>query len=303
MVGTDGQFTGMIDFGDVLLTLCTDGVGTKLLVAEAMGRWDTVGIDCIAMNVNDTIVVGAEPIAFVDYIAIDRPDKELTAQIGVGLEKGAEIANMDIVGGEIAVLPDLVKGVDISGTCLGYVPKDRVVDPSSIECGDLIVGLKSSGIHSNGLTLARMIVSDGGLDYGERPGGLSKTLGDELLHPTRIYVREIMDLLARIPVKGMVNITGGGLRNFLRLKRGVEFVIEDPIRPQPIFELLQDLGSVEDAEMYQTFNMGMGYSLVCAEENAQEALGLLGSGAKIVGSVGSGEGVTLPSLGISYQKY
>jgi phosphoribosylformylglycinamidine cyclo-ligase len=303
MVRAEGQFTGMIDFGDVLLTLCTDGVGTKLLVAETLGRWDTVGIDCIAMNVNDTIVVGAEPIAFVDYIAIDRPDEELTSQIGVGLERGAELANMDIVGGEIAVMPDVVNGVDISGTCLGFVPKEKVVNPENIAVGDLIIGLPSSGIHSNGLTLARKIIASEGVDYSEKPSILERTVGEELLLPTEIYVRSVLKLLDVCRVKGMVNITGGGLRNFLRLKRNVRFEIDEPLDPKPIFGYLQDLGSVEDREMYQTFNMGMGFAIVVSEAESENALEVLGNDARIAGRVCNGDGVTIPQMNISYLTY
>ncbi len=303
MVRSESQFTGLIDFGDVFLTLCTDGVGTKLMVAEALGKWDTVGIDCIAMNVNDTIVLGAEPLAFVDYIAIDHPDEELTSQIGVGLERGAELSNMDIVGGEIAVMPEVVNGVDISGTCLGYVPKERVVDPSLVEVGDVIIGIPSSGIHSNGLTLARKILSSSGVEYSERPSHLTRTVGEELLMPTRIYVRDIIDLLDRCKVRGMVNITGGGLRNFLRLRRGVGFVIEDPVRPQPLFSYLQDLGAVEDIEMYQTFNMGMGFAVICPESTANDALESLGHGSAIVGRVSDGEGASVPAMGLHYDTY
>ncbi len=303
LIQSDGQFTGLIDFGEVYLTLCTDGVGTKLMVAESLDRWDTVGIDCIAMNVNDTIVVGAEPIAFVDYIAIDHPDEGLTSQIGVGLERGAELSNMDIVGGEIAVMPEMVNGVDISGTCLGFVPKGRVVKASSIEEGDVIIGLPSSGIHSNGLTLARRILSSNGIDYSERPSPLSRTVGEELLMPTEIYVRSIMDLTDRTELKGMVNITGGGLRNFLRLRDGVGFTIDDPLTPQPIFSLLQELGNVEDREMYQTFNMGMGFAVICSDDAADEVLTCLGGGSRVVGRVSEGDAVSLPNIGIEYDTY
>ncbi|NYT12445.1 MAG: phosphoribosylformylglycinamidine cyclo-ligase [Methanomassiliicoccales archaeon] len=303
MVKAEGQFTGMIDFGDVLLTLCTDGVGTKLLVAETMGRWDTVGIDCIAMNVNDTIVVGAEPMAFVDYIAIDRPDEELTSQIGLGLERGAELANMDIVGGEIAVMPEVVNGVDISGTCLGFVPKEKVVNSDSIEVGDMIIGLPSSGIHSNGLTLARKIMASENVDYSEKPSVLERSVGEELLVPTEIYVRSVLKLLDSCQVRGMVNITGGGLRNFLRLKGGVSFEIEKPLDPKPIFSYLQDLGSVEDREMYQTFNMGMGFAIIVSEADSGTALEALGNDASIVGRVCEGNGVAIPQMAISYFEY
>src|SRR5512137_2432516 len=167
-----GHFTGLIDFGSFALTLCTDGVGTKLLVADALKKWDTVGIDCIAMNVNDTICVGSEPIAFVDYIAIDRPDEKVTSEVGKGLEAGAKMSNMTIVGGEIAVLPELVKGFDLAGTCLGMVEKSRIITGADISIGDALIGLPSSGIHSNGLTLARRIFEKNGIGFKERVKGL-----------------------------------------------------------------------------------------------------------------------------------
>lgn len=147
-----GLFASLIDFGDRYITMATDGVGSKLLIAEELNKWDTVGIDCIAMNVNDTICVNAEPTSFVDYIAIDKPNPEITEEIGKGLQKGAELSNMEIVGGEIAVLPEIINGVDLSGTCLGYVAKDRIITGDKCEEGDLIISLRSSGIHSNGLT-------------------------------------------------------------------------------------------------------------------------------------------------------
>lgn len=152
------EFAGMVDFGKFALTLCTDGVGTKLLVADKMERWDTIGIDCVAMNVNDAICQGAEPIAFVDYLAMEKTDPELTEEVGKGLEKGARLSNMTIIGGETATLGDIIKGFDIAGTALGYVKKEDIVTGESIGVGDSIIGFPSSGIHSNGLTLARKIV-------------------------------------------------------------------------------------------------------------------------------------------------
>lgn len=298
-----GQFTSLIGFGDDVLTLCTDGVGTKLLIAEALGKWDTVGIDCMAMNANDTICVGAEPFAFVDYIAIDRPDPEVTEMIGVGLEAGAEMANVDIVGGEIAVLPEIVKGVDLSGTCLGFVGRDRIVDGSKVKVGDVIVGLPSSGIHSNGLTLARKVLERSEVDLGQKFPEIGKAIGAELLTPTTIYVRQVLKMLERCEVTGMVDVTGGGWRNFVRLKKGVRFDISEPMRPQPVFAILQELGGIEDKEMYQTFNMGMGYAVVLREKHAADAIKALGKGARLVGEVTEGSGVGSSSLGIDYRTY
>ena len=281
-----GHFAGLIDLGDVALTLCTDGVGTKLLIADEMKKWDTVGIDCIAMNVNDTICVGAEPIAFVDYIAV-----------------GARLSNMTIVGGEIAVLPELVKGFDLAGTCLGVVDKDRIVTGQRTKPGDAIVALPSSGVHSNGLTLARKIVEKVGVGYKKKAKGLQKPLGLELLEPTTIYVKQVLEILGRHEVHGMANITGGGLRNLIRLKKGVGFEIDDPIKPNAIFHVLQELGDVSDQEMYQTFNMGMGYCLIVPEREADGCIRKAGKGAKVVGRVGKKDGVRVPSLGLEYKVY
>lgn len=298
-----GHFTGLIDFGDYALTLCTDGVGTKLLVADAMRKWDTVGIDCIAMNVNDTICVGSEPIGFVDYIAIDRPDKKVTSEVGKGLERGAILSNMTVVGGEIAVLPELVKGFDLAGTCLGMVKKEEIITGDAIKPGDALIGLPSSGIHSNGLTLARRIFEENGIGYRENVKGLRRSVGMELLEPTTIYVRQVLKLIDRFDVKGMANITGGGLRNLIRLKKGIGFEIEDPMKPNPIFDVMQELGNVTDNEMYQTFNMGMGYCMVVPERESSHVVKAAGKGAKVVGHAVRSDRISVPGLALKYSKY
>ena len=296
-----GHFTGLIDFGDMALTLATDGVGTKLLVADALQKWDTVGIDCIAMNVNDTICVGAEPIAFVDYIAIDKPDEKLTSEVGKGLEEGARLSNMTIVGGEIAVLPELVKGFDLAGTCLGAVDKKRIITGQKITPGDALVALPSSGVHSNGMTLVRKILEMNDIGYKDRVKGLRKSIGLELLTPTTIYVRQVMELLDEFDVRGMANITGGGLRNLLRLKKGTGFEIDDPVKPQAVFKVLQDLGKVSDQEMYQTFNMGMGFSMVVPGKDGDEFA--KAAGGKVVGHAVAKEGIRVQGLGLKYTRY
>ncbi len=298
-----GHFTGLVDFGEYALTLCTDGVGTKLLVADAMRKWDTVGIDCIAMNVNDTICVGAEPIAFVDYIAIDKADEKVTSEVGKGLDIGAKMSNMTIVGGEIALLPELVKGFDLAGTCLGMVKKLDYISGDEIYRGNVLIGLPSSGIHSNGLTLARKIVEKNQISYKEKVSGLSRPIGLELLEPTTIYVREVLRLLRTFDIHGMANITGGGLRNLLRLKKTVGFEIDDPMKPNKIFGVLQKLGNVSDEEMYQTFNMGMGYCLVVPEDEADAVVKAAGRGAKVVGRAVAKPGVRVPDLGLRYTRY
>jgi phosphoribosylformylglycinamidine cyclo-ligase len=302
-----GHYAGMIDFGEYALVLCTDGVGSKVKIASELKKWDTVGIDCIAMNVNDAICVGAEPVAFVDYLAIDDPDPEVTKEIGKGLEKGAQLSNISIIGGETASLPEVVKGFDLAGTCLAYVKKKEIVTGEKITPGDVIIGLSSSGIHSNGYTLARKVVKSSGLTYKDAfPDGLypGKTIGDVLLTPTQIYVKEIVELLKNIKVHGLAHITGGGLRNLPRLKKNIKFVIDDPFEPQPIFTFLQKYGNIEDKEMYQTFNMGMGFAVIVSEKDVDKTLKILNKyasvGAKVVGRIEKGSGVEVPTLRLKY---
>jgi phosphoribosylformylglycinamidine cyclo-ligase len=302
MVRIPGLFASLIDFGDRYLTLATDGVGTKLLVAKELGIWNTVGIDCIAMNVNDTICVNSEPISFVDYIAIDRPDDLITKEIGIGLQKGAEMSNMEIVGGEIAVLPEIVDGIDLSGTCLGYVEKDRAITGETCEEGDMIVSLRSSGMHSNGFTLARKVMSSSNVSLVDKMKGLSHSVGMELLTPTEIYVKQVLDITREHTVHGLVDITGGGLRNILRMRKGLKYVIDNPVAPAPIFNIIQELGDVEEKEMYQTFNMSMGFIVIMPECDAVEITKKY-KNADIVGRVEKGDGVLLEPGNILYDKY
>jgi len=303
MIDLPGQFTGLIDMGDHILTLATDGVGTKLLVAEALNKWDTVGIDCMAMNVNDTICVGAEPIAFVDYIAIDEPDESITDQIGVGLNRAAEMANVDLVGGEVAVLPEMVKGVDLSGTALGMLRKEEMVTGLEIQEGDAIIGLRSSGVHSNGMTLARKALASADIGLEDTPDGLDRSVGLELLTPTEIYVRDVLEVVRSVKVSGMVDVTGGGLKNFVRLRKGLRYEITDPLEPQPIFKVIQEAGKVSDLEMYKTFNMGMGFGIVLPPEGVEQALSILKGKGELVGRAVKGSGCGIPSLGVHYDTY
>jgi phosphoribosylformylglycinamidine cyclo-ligase len=301
MVRMPGLFASLIDFGDKYITLATDGVGSKLLIAETLNKWDTVGIDCIAMNVNDTICVNAEPTSFVDYIAIDKPNDDITREVGIGLQKGAEMSNMEIVGGEIAVLPELVNGLDLSGTCMGYVEKDKIITGEKCRPGDLIVSLRSSGIHSNGLTLARKVVEANNIALTDKVAGLSKSIGEELLTPTEIYVKQVLEITSNHEVHGLVDITGGGLRNILRMAKN-RYVISDPVKPAPIFQKIQELGQVEDKEIYQTLNMSMGFSIIAPADEA-EAIASEYSNAEVVGRVQKGAGVLLEPGNILYDHY
>ena len=302
-----GHYAGMIEFGDYALVLCTDGVGSKVKIASDLKKWDTVGIDCMAMNVNDAICVGAEPLAFVDYLAIDDPNPEVTKEIGKGLEKGAQLSNISIIGGETASLPEIVNGFDLAGTCLAYVKRDEIVTGESISSGDVIIGIASSGIHSNGYTLVRKIIENNDLSYTDMfPDGFypGKTIGEVLLTPTQIYVKEIVALLKKVNVHGLAHITGGGLRNLPRLNKKVNFVIEDPFEPQPIFTFLQKYGDVDDREMYQTFNMGMGFAVIVAKKDVDKTLKTLKkhskSEIKVVGRIEKGKGVESPGLKIKF---
>jgi len=302
-----GHYAGLIEFGKYALVLCTDGVGSKVKIASEIKKWDTVGIDCIAMNVNDAICVGAEPLAFVDYLAIDDPKPEITKEIGKGLEKGAELSNISIIGGETASLPEVITGFDLAGTCLAYVEKDKIIIGEKIKPGDVIIGLKSSGLHSNGYTLARKVVEHLNLRYSDKfPDNLypGKSIGEVLLIPTNIYVKEIVELLKEVEVHGLAHITGGGLRNLPRLNKNVKFVIDEPFKPQPIFNFLQKYGNIDDKEMYQTFNMGMGFAVILSKKDADNAINILKkhsrSEVKIIGKIEKGKGVEFQKLGLKY---
>ncbi|MFA5612916.1 MAG: phosphoribosylformylglycinamidine cyclo-ligase [Methanoculleus sp.] len=294
MLGGVGHFAGLIDCGPYALALAVDGVGTKMLVADALCDWRTVGIDCIAMNVNDLYVMNIEPVAFVDYIATDALSIEKMEQLGQGLNKGARLANMNIVGGETATLRGLVNGLDLAGTCLGIQRKEKIVTGENIAPGDLIVGVPSSGIHSNGLTLARRVVEEYASYDTHLPGG-AKTFGEELLTPTRIY-HEVLGVTEACTVHGMCHVTGGGLLNFRRLA-DYGFSITDPLEPPAIFRWLQEAGNISDVEMYRTFNMGMGYAFVVPPGSVGAVQSAV-PGARVVGEVTEEPGVWLRGVDI-----
>ncbi|MDB2263052.1 phosphoribosylformylglycinamidine cyclo-ligase [Halorubrum ezzemoulense] len=272
-VGSDADddasdYAGLLDIGDRYLALATDGVGTKLLVAEALGDYSTVGIDCMAMNVNDLVAAGVRPVAFVDYLAVDEPDERFAEQVGEGLARGADLADVELVGGETAVMPEVVRGLDLAGTCAGLAAKDGVFDGRA-EPGDALVGWRSSGIHSNGLTLAREAVTPDHAYADPCPFGDYETLGDALLEPTAIYT-DLLDPMREHGVRGAAHMTGGGWTNLDRLG-GHRYVVEDAFDPQPVFEFVQSEGGVSDEEMYRTFNMGTGF-VAAVDPDAAEPL-------------------------------
>jgi phosphoribosylformylglycinamidine cyclo-ligase len=247
----------------------TDGVGTKMVVAERLGRFDTIGIDCVAMNVNDLICVGAEPIAMVDFILCRDADPDVCGAIGVGLRRGAELAGIEIPGGEIAQVGEIVSGWELGGSAIGVVALDSIVDGGRVEPGDPVIGLPSSGLHSNGYTLARRVLDDVSFD-DERLGA---PLGEVLLEPTEVYVRPVLELLGSdVDVRGLAHITGDGLNNLLRLTAPVGYEIDDPLPVPPVFELIQELGGIDDEEMYEVFNMGCGFACVVAADDETAAL-------------------------------
>ncbi|KAF5429260.1 phosphoribosylformylglycinamidine cyclo-ligase [Candidatus Methanophagaceae archaeon] len=292
-----GHYAGLIEFGDYALALATDGVGSKVIVADEMQKWDTIGIDCVAMNVNDIICVGAEPLAFVDYLAIEKKmSPEKAEQIGIGLNKGAELANISIIGGETASLPEIVKSFDLAGTCLGYVKKNDIIIGENVEIGDVIVGLRSSGIHSNGLTLARKVFKNAGYSLHDPlpdyDSGL--TIGEALLEPTKIYVREVLHIIKKYEVHGLAHISGSGLRKIQRLPKEVEFNITKPFEPHEIFKIIQKVGKVTRQEMYNTFNMGLGFCIVASKSEGEDivkSLRKMKVEAQIVGRIRKGKGL------------
>ena len=268
-----GHYASVIRLDDRTgIALSTDGVGSKLIIAEQLGDFSTVGIDCVAMNVNDVICVGAEPLAMLDYLAVERADAEVARQIGEGLRRGAERAGIAIPGGELAQLPGIVIGLDLAGSCFGTVALDGIVTGADIAEDDAVIGLPSTGLHSNGYTLARDALADVPLT-DER---LGRPLGQALLEPTEIYALPVIELLrSPVSVHGLAHITSGGLGNLLRLEADVGYEIGDPLPVPPIFALIQELGEVSDEEMHEVFNMGCGFCCVVAADDADRAVELL----------------------------
>jgi len=261
----EGEYAGLVDVGDRYLALATDGVGTKLLVAEAVDDYSTVGVDCVAMNVNDLVAQGVEPVAFVDYLAVAEPDEETAAALGEGLRRGAGIADVELVGGETAVMPEVVRGLDIAGTAAGLAPKDAVF-PGEAEPGDALVGWPSSGVHSNGLTLAREAVTRDHAYTDPFPPAPDRTIADELLTPTRIYT-DVLDPLRTNDAHAAAHVTGGGWTNLPRMGPH-RYEITDPFPAQAVFEFVQSAGEVDGAEMHRTFNMGTGFVAALAPDAA-----------------------------------
>ncbi|HZY30151.1 MAG TPA: phosphoribosylformylglycinamidine cyclo-ligase [Candidatus Methylomirabilis sp.] len=275
-----GFFANVIDIGHGTgLALSTDGVGTKIIVAQMMQKYDTLGIDCVAMNANDVLCVGARPISFLDYIAVQEANPDLLDQLMRGLKEGAHLASVAICGGEIAQVREMIAseregwGFDLVGMCVGHVPLGGLIIGREVTPGDVVIGIRSSGIHSNGLTLARRVLF-GQQQYtvDTRFAELGRTLGEELLEPTSIYVPEVMEAIERpLAIKGLAHITSDGLLNLLRLtpeQRDIGYVIDQLPPIPPIFSLIQRSGNLLDGEMFRVFNMGIGFCAVLSESDA-----------------------------------
>lgn len=298
-----GHYAGLIKLRGDTLALHSDGVGTKVIVAQLMNRFDTIGIDCVAMNVNDVICVGARPIGFLDYIALRQPNEQLLQDIARGLVEGARQSETAIVGGETAVLPDLIAGdenaFDLAGMVMGTV-RGRPLLGNAIRPGDLILGVQSSGLHSNGYTLARkVLLSRYSID--DNAEHLVQTVGEELLVPTRIYVKPVMEIFKKkINVHGIGHITGGAFKKLARLNHGVRYELDQLPSPTGIFRQIQVDGGIETKEMYRTFNMGIGLCLICPPGSAEAVRRIFSKHrmhSAIIGRVEKGSGEVIASIG------
>ncbi|MCM1153206.1 MAG: phosphoribosylformylglycinamidine cyclo-ligase [Muribaculum sp.] len=307
MMGGIGSFGGMFDLDSLgyrhpVLVSGTDGVGTKLKLAFATGENTTVGIDAVAMCVNDVLAQGAEPLLFLDYVAVGKNDPAVVEAIVSGVAEGCRQAGCALVGGETAEMPGMYTDgeYDIAGFTVGVVEKDALIDGSKVSFGDTLIGIASTGVHSNGFSLVRKIVADNNLDYNKKYDfSEGETLGKWLLRPTRIYVRPILKLLKEVDVHGLAHITGGGFdENIPRiLKEGQMAVIKlGTWEILPVFKTLQRLGGIPEREMFNIFNMGIGMVVAINPDDASKAIAVLeecGLKASVIGTVAEGKGVQL----------
>lgn len=312
-LGVDvGYFASVLDLTpEIGLAVAADGVGTKLLVAQLADRYDTVGIDLVAMNVNDLVCVGAEPISILDYIAVEGLDPDMLEQIGRGLYAGAEQSGAAIAGGELAQIGAMLRGArpgkafDLAAVALGVVHPGRVNLGAAVEPGDLVIGWASSGIHSNGLSLARRVLIDAegapGLD-APLPGGSGETVADALLEPTRIYVKAALEILRAegVEVTALAHITGGGFQNMARIASSCGYVLDALPTPPPIFAALA-AGGVPTKDLYEAYNMGVGMAVTVrpgGEEAALQAAKSRGWEAWVIGRATAEPGIRLPGVGL-----
>ena len=285
------QLSGMTE---PVLVSGTDGVGTKIRIAQLMDKHDTVGIDCVAMCVNDIICCGAKPLFFLDYIAIGRNEPEKVATLVSGVAEGCVQSGCALIGGETAEHPGMMAAddYDLAGFCVGVVDKPKVIDHSTMRPGDVILALPSSGIHSNGYSLVRKVFDVEKADLSAYSAELGQTLGEALLTPTRIYVKPVLRCMDAVTVKGVSHITGGGFfENIPRcLPEGLSAKIEkSAVKTQPIFHMLQKLGGIPEHDMFNTYNMGVGMTVIVSKEEVDKAIAALDCGAYVIGEIVSGE--------------
>ena len=308
VVGAPGHYAGLIRIGRETIAVTTDTVGTKVKLAARLGRWEEVGEDIVGVNVNDLASVGARPAGLVDTILCHHPDPDAFRGIGRGLDRGLRAARCSLLGGETAVVPEIVEGIDLGATAFGFFPRGRrPVLGDRIRPGDLLLGVPSSGVHANGLTLLRRLLEEKSVDLARPRPGSGRPVGEEILTPTRIY-SVLADAVADSPAThGLAHLSGGGVRNLVRLHPKVAFVLDRwPETPQ-LFRWVQQLGGLSDEEMFQTFNMGVGFVLVVARTRLAETRRRLArAGAPDVvdlGHVERGSGVTVPGHGLSFEGY
>ncbi len=303
-----GHYAGLVRIGRETIAVTTDTVGTKVLLAEQLGRWEGIGEDLVAVNVNDLAAVGARPCGLVDVISCRRPEPRVFAELGRGLNRGLRKAHCALLGGETAIVPELVTGLDAGGTAIGFFPHGRrPVTGTGVRPGDVLLGVPSTGFHANGYTLIRRILAQNRVKLHRRRPQARASLGDELLRPSQIYVGA-SEAVADLPsTTGFAHITGGGVRNLVRLRSNVAFVLDGWPTPAGIFRWIAELGQVSGSELYQTFNMGIGFVVAVRPSGVAEVKRRIARsgypGLRRVGVVARGRGVSLPHLGLQYDGY
>ena len=284
IITDSGHYAALVKLGDKAIAMSTDGVGSKILIAEMMNKYDTVGIDCIAMVVNDILCVGAEPIALVDYLAVEKPDPQRAAEIAEGLVTGANESNIAIIGGETASLPGIIKDFDLAGTGIGFVDIDKIITGENIKPGNVLIGINSNGIHSNGYSLARKaLFDDAGLTVDDKMPNGDKPI-------VALFEKEYN-------INGLAHITGGGFTNLRRLKKGVGYEITNLPEVPEIFKLIYEQ-NVDLKEMYKVFNMGVGFVVICDEKEADAIMKTLDEycNCQIIGKVTDNEKIIVKTF-------
>jgi len=308
MVRAPGHYAGLVRIGRETVAVTTDTVGTKVKLAAKLGRWEEVGEDLVGVNVNDLASVGARPAGLVDTILCHHPDPEAFRGIGRGLDRGLRSARCALLGGETAVVPEIVDGIDLGATAIGFFPRGRrPVLGARIRPGDRLLGLPSSGVHANGLTLVRRLLDEHAVDLLVPRRGGERPVGEELLAPTRIYSVAADAIADSRATHGLAHLSGGGVRNMVRLHPRVAFVFDRWPELPPLFRWLQGLGGLTDQEMFQTFNMGIGFVVVVSRARVAETRRKLSRAgapdAVEIGRVERGTGVSVPGFGLRFEGY